>query len=82
VNRVEALVADIEAAPDALAAFLHSVSRRDRVWRDVLQRSRSIRRYRFVGMGSSRFAALGVAARLRAAGLDATGGTPVAGSSR
>ena len=71
MNRVEAFVADIEAAPDSLAAFLHGVSLREGVWREVSKRSRSVQRYRFVGMGSSRFAALAVAGRLRAAGVDA-----------
>lgn len=71
MNRVEAFVADVEAAPDALATFLHAATRRDTAWRAILGRSRRIRRYRIVGMGSSRFAALGIAARLRAAGRDA-----------
>ena len=72
MNRVEAFVADTEAAPDALAAFLHGTTRRDGIWRRLPKDLRTVRRFRFVGMGSSRFAALGVAARLRAAGIDAT----------
>jgi fructoselysine-6-P-deglycase FrlB-like protein len=72
MNRVEAFVADLEAAPYALATFLHGTTRRDGIWHGLPGRLRAIRRYRLVGMGSSRFAALGVAARLRAAGLDAS----------
>ena len=67
-TRVDDLVDDILAAPDELAAAL-DLHRRgiDALPEGFLDRPR----WRLVGMGSSRFAALDAAAALRAAGRDA-----------
>jgi fructoselysine-6-P-deglycase FrlB-like protein len=67
-DRVDAFLADIFAGPDDLATVLatHARTVAD-LPAEVLSRSR----WRLIGMGSSRFAALDAAARLRAAGLDA-----------
>jgi glutamine---fructose-6-phosphate transaminase (isomerizing) len=67
-TRVEAFLADILAGPDelALALDLHGQGIGD-LPAEVLARPR----WRFTGMGSSRFAALDAAALLRTAGRDA-----------
>jgi glutamine---fructose-6-phosphate transaminase (isomerizing) len=67
-DRAETLREDILAGPDELAAVL------DRHARAVAELPAEVfehPRWRLIGMGSSRFAALDAAARLRAAGLDA-----------
>ena len=67
-DRAETLREDILAGPDELAAVL------DRHARAVAALPAEVfehPRWRLIGMGSSRFAALDAAARLRAAGLDA-----------
>jgi glutamine---fructose-6-phosphate transaminase (isomerizing) len=67
-DRLEAFVADIEAGPDELARAIDQHGRLiGELPAEVLVRPR----WRFTGMGSSRFAALDAAALLRAAGRDA-----------
>ena len=67
-DRLEAFVADIEAGPDELARVLDAHGRAiGELPAEVLARPR----WRFSGMGSSRFAALDAATLLRAAGRDA-----------
>ncbi|CAN5659999.1 hypothetical protein BH20CHL7_BH20CHL7_06150 [soil metagenome] len=61
-DRVDAFLADIAASPGALTGLLDA-------WRPVDIGGR--RRFAFVGLGSSRFAAMIVAAPLRAQGRDA-----------
>jgi fructoselysine-6-P-deglycase FrlB-like protein len=74
-DRVEAFLDDILAAPDELALVLDAHARAIRALpADVLARPR----WRLIGMGSSRFAALDAAAALRAAGLDAAAETATA----
>ena len=71
-ERVEAFLADILAAPWELAAVLGVQARAVAALRaDVLARPR----WRLIGMGSSRFAALDAVARLRAAGVEAVAET-------
>ncbi len=79
-DRVEALLADIDAGPAELAAILHA--QREAI-ADVPLGALSRPTWRLIGMGSSRFAALDAAARLRAVGRDAfaetasaSGGSP------
>lgn len=67
-DRVAALWADIEAAPDELAALLHL---QRAALADLPLGALTRPTWLFVGMGSSRFAALDTAARLRALGHDA-----------
>ena len=67
-NRLEALLADIDAGPAELAAVL--VAQRQAL-ADVPLGALARPTWRLVGMGSSRFAALDAAARLRADGRDA-----------
>jgi glutamine---fructose-6-phosphate transaminase (isomerizing) len=67
-DRAEAFLADILAGPRELAD-VRSVQRR--AIRDVPLGALGRPTWRLVGMGSSRFAALDAAARLRATGLDA-----------
>ena len=62
---VEAFVRDLEAKPAALRSLAEALA--SDPWGDVGAHGRVI----FIGMGSSRFAALPVAARLRARGIDA-----------
>lgn len=68
MDRVDAFLADILAGPDDLATVLAG-----HAWRvaDLPAEGLSRPRWRLIGMGSSRFAALDAAARLRGAGLDA-----------
>jgi glutamine---fructose-6-phosphate transaminase (isomerizing) len=67
-DRADAFLDDVLAAPDELAAVLGSHARSIAALpTGILARSR----WRLIGMGSSRFAALDAAAGLRAAGLDA-----------
>src|SRR5689334_21155957 len=67
-TRVDELLDDILAAPDELAAALDQHQRGISSLPDgLLDRPR----WRLIGMGSSRFAALDAAAALRAAGRDA-----------
>ena len=74
-TRVDDFVADILAGPDELAAALDGHRRRIAALpAGALARPR----WRFVGMGSSRYAALDAAAALRAAGLDAAAELPSA----
>ena len=80
VDRAEAFLSDILGAADELAAVL--AAQRAAI-RDLPMGGMARPTWRFVGMGSSRFAALDAAARLRAAGRDAhaelasaSGGTP------
>ena len=80
VDRVEAFLADILASPDELAAVLQA--QRTAI-REVPLGVAARPSWRFIGMGSSRFAALDAAARLRAVGRDAhaevasaSGGSP------
>lgn len=63
----DAFLRDLEAKPGSLQA-LAAVLERDDPWRGVPM---DVRRVVFLGMGSSRFAAGSVAARLRSRGLDA-----------
>ena len=79
-DRVEALLEDILAGPAELAAVLRAQAE---AIADVPLGARSRPTWRLIGMGSSRFAALDAAARLRAAGRDAaaeiasaSGGSP------
>lgn len=79
-DRVEAFLSDVLAAPDELAAVLE-VQRA--AIRDLPLGLTARPTWRFIGMGSSRIAALDAAARLRAAGRDAyaevasaSGGSP------
>jgi glucosamine--fructose-6-phosphate aminotransferase (isomerizing) len=67
-DRLQALFGDIESGPAELAAVLQS--QRDTI-PEVPLGALARRTWRFVGMGSSRFAALDAAARLRTAGRDA-----------
>jgi glucosamine 6-phosphate synthetase-like amidotransferase/phosphosugar isomerase protein len=64
----ELFLADLEAKPVALRALADALATGD-PWHAVPDR---VSRVVFLGMGSSRYAALPVARRLRAAGLDAT----------
>ena len=74
-TRVDDFRDDILAAPDELAAVLDRHGRAIAALPpDALDRPR----WRFVGMGSSRFAALDVATALRAAGMDAATERPSA----
>ncbi|MCJ7710066.1 MAG: hypothetical protein MUQ32_04465, partial [Chloroflexi bacterium] len=80
VDRVEAFLADILASPDELAAVLQA---QRAAIREVPLGVAARPSWRFIGMGSSRFAALDAAARLRAVGRDAhaevasaSGGSP------
>ncbi len=67
-DRAATLLEDILAGPDELAAVLDRHAREVAAMpAEVFQRPR----WRLIGMGSSRFAALDAATRLRAAGLDA-----------
>lgn len=79
-DRVEALLADIDAAPAELAAVL--VAQRQAI-ADVPLGALARPTWRLIGMGSSRFAGLDAAARLRSDGRDAhaetasaSGGSP------
>jgi glucosamine--fructose-6-phosphate aminotransferase (isomerizing) len=67
-DRAHALLADIEAAPDELAAVIRAQAV---AIREVPLGALARPSWRLTGMGSSRFAALDAAARLRAAGRDA-----------
>ena len=67
-DRLEALLADIDAGPAELAAVL--VAQRQAI-ADVPLGALARPSWRLVGMGSSRFAGLDAAARLRADGRDA-----------
>ena len=67
-DRAETLAKDILAGPDELAAVL---DRHARALAALPAEVFDHPRWRLIGMGSSRFAALDAAARLRAAGLDA-----------
>jgi glutamine---fructose-6-phosphate transaminase (isomerizing) len=69
-DRVERLQAEIEGSPDALAALLHDL-KSARLLAVTRLTAPPPRRIRFVGMGSSRFAAELPARRLRSAGFDA-----------
>ena len=72
-DRVDLLAGEIDGSADALAALLHDLSRHERAGQVRTATRKGIpARVRFVGMGSSRFAAELPARRLRAAGLDAT----------
>ena len=67
-DRSETLLEDILAGPDELAAVLDLHARAvSEMPAEVFEHPR----WRLIGMGSSRFAALDAAARLRTAGLDA-----------
>jgi fructoselysine-6-P-deglycase FrlB-like protein len=67
-DRVEAFLADLLAGPDDLAAVLAGHARSVAgLPAEALARPR----WRLIGMGSSRFAAMDAAARLRGDGLDA-----------
>ena len=68
VDRLEALLADIDAGPAELAAVLHA--QREAI-ADVPLGALARPTWRLIGMGSSRFAGLDAAARLRADGRDA-----------
>ncbi len=71
-DRVEAFLADILTAPGELATVLGVQARAVvALPADALARPR----WRLIGMGSSRFAALDAAARLRAVGVDAVAET-------
>jgi glutamine---fructose-6-phosphate transaminase (isomerizing) len=75
-DRVDALLEDVLAGPDELARVIDACSRAvAAIPDDVFGR----RRWRFLGMGSSGYASLDAATRLRAAGLDAAA-EPPAGS--
>jgi len=67
-DRLEALLADIDAGPAELAAVLHA--QREAI-ADVPLGALARPTWRLIGMGSSRFAGLDAAARLRADGRDA-----------
>lgn len=67
-DRVGALLADIDGGPDELADVVPA--QRDAI-ADLPPTALVRTRWRLVGMGSSRFAALDAAARLRAGGRDA-----------
>jgi fructoselysine-6-P-deglycase FrlB-like protein len=67
-DRVEAFLADILAGPAELAAVLHAQAE---AIRDIPLGALARPTWRLTGMGSSRFAALDAAARLRGAGRDA-----------
>ena len=67
-DRVRALLDDIEAAPDELAAVVQAQAV---AIREIPLGALARPAWRFTGMGSSRFAALDAAARLRASGRDA-----------
>jgi fructoselysine-6-P-deglycase FrlB-like protein len=71
-DRVAQLLEDVLAAPDELAAVL---DRHARAVADLPPAAFEHPRWRLLGMGSSRFAALDAATRLRTAGLDATAET-------
>lgn len=71
-DRVDLLAAEIDGSADALAALLHDLSRRERAGQvRAATRHGTPSRVRFVGMGSSRFAAELPARRLRHLGIDA-----------
>jgi glutamine---fructose-6-phosphate transaminase (isomerizing) len=80
-DRVELLVADIEASPDALAATLDAYGAEDGPLTGLAALAkRPIRRVAFSGLGSSRHAALTMAAHLRSRGIAAWVEYPSAGS--
>jgi fructoselysine-6-P-deglycase FrlB-like protein len=79
-DRAQSLLEDIEAAPDELAAVIRAQAV---AIREVPLGALARPSWRLTGMGSSRFAALDAAARLRSRGLDAhaelasaSGGSP------
>jgi glucosamine--fructose-6-phosphate aminotransferase (isomerizing) len=67
-DRLEAFLADIEAGPDELA---RAIDQHGRAIGDLPAAVLARPRWRFTGMGSSRFAGLDAAALLRVAGRDA-----------
>jgi len=71
-DRVELLIADIEASPDALATTLDAYEAEDGPSAGLAEiAGRSVRSVAFTGLGSSRYASLTTAAALRQRGIAA-----------
>jgi fructoselysine-6-P-deglycase FrlB-like protein len=74
-DRVELMVADIEASPDALAALLDAYEAEDGPLAGLAETAgltaRPVGRVAFTGLGSSRYASLATAADLRSRGIPA-----------